>query len=85
MADGADVEYKDGEDVFGRRDRLANAAVVFSRAMAAMENRWCLERLGDVDLAESREREDGGRAVDDDKADVVGGDGVEKVRKRDGW
>lgn len=59
-ADEAAVDCKDGEDVFGRRERFANAAVVFSRAMAAMENRLVLERLGNVDLAGSRERDDGG-------------------------
>lgn len=66
-ADEAEDDCKDGKDVLGRRDRVANAAVVFSRAMAAMENRLCLERLGDVDAAGSRKRENGGRAVDDDK------------------
>lgn len=72
-ADEAGDECKDGEDVLGRRDRFANAAVVFSRAMAAMENRWCLARLGDVDLAGWRGREDGGRAVDDDDREDGGG------------
>lgn len=76
-ADEADDECKDGEDVLGRREKLANAAVVFSRAMAAMENRLCLDRLGNVDLAGSRGRDDGGRVVDDDKEDNGGREAVD--------
>ena len=52
--------------------------------MAAMENRLCLARLDDVDLAKSRERDDGGRAVDDDKEDNGGYDGAEEVWVVDG-
>lgn len=74
-----DAECKEGEDVLCRSDRFANAAAVFSRAIAAIENRLCLERLEEADLAVSRECDDCGRAVEDivveavDEADVAGG------------
>ena len=78
-ADEDEDDCKDGEDVLGRRDKFANAAVVFSRAMAAMENRLFLERLGTVDLAGSRERDEGGRTVDKDKEDNGRYEGVGEV------
>lgn len=68
LAEDEDDDCKDGEDVLDRSDRFANAAVVFSRAIAAMDKRLCLERLEDVDLAESRKRADCGS---DDKEDEV--------------
>lgn len=77
--DEAEDDCKEGEDVLGRRDKFANAAVVFSRAMAAIENRLFLERLGAVDLAGSRERDDGGRTVDKDKEDDGRYEGVGDV------
>ena len=57
VAGDEDDEVKEGVDVLDRSDRFANAAVVFSRAIAAMDNRLYLARLDDGALGESRERE----------------------------
>lgn len=77
-----DDEFKEGVDVLDRRDRFAKAAVVFSRAIAAMDNRLYLARLDDGGLRESRGREGGGRGEGCVGWDVV--DVADEVRRVEG-